>query len=83
LAVADPPIQTFWHKKLLADGGNKSFLLLCTKLIFVWLHGIKLFQLNRWFCGYHEYKVAWYNPLVGEDLLSEHEVGNPHDTHAV
>jgi len=28
-------------------------------------------------CGYHEYKVAWYNPLVGEDLLSEHEVGNP------
>jgi len=37
-------------------------------------------------CGYHEYKVVWYNPLVGEDLLSEHEVGNPHDsddTHVV
>jgi len=33
--------------------------------------------------GYNEYKVVWYNPLVGEDLLSEHEVGNPHNTHAV
>jgi len=33
--------------------------------------------------GYHEYKVIWYNPLVGEDLLSEHEVGNLHNTHAV
>jgi len=20
--------------------------------------------------GYHEYKVVWYNPVVGEDLLS-------------
>jgi len=33
--------------------------------------------------GYHEYKVAWYNPLVEEDLLSKCEVGNPHDMHAV
>jgi len=24
--------------------------------------------------GYHKYKVVWYNPLVGEDLLSEHEI---------
>jgi len=32
-------------------------------------------------CGFHEYKVVWYNPLVGEDLLSKYEVGNPHDTH--
>jgi len=34
-------------------------------------------------CGYHEYKVLWYNPLVGEDLFSEHEVGNLHDIHTV
>jgi len=33
--------------------------------------------------GNHKYKVVWYNPLVGEDLLSESEVGNPHDMHAV
>jgi len=33
--------------------------------------------------GYDEYKVVWYNPLVGEDLLSEREVWNPHDTHGV
>jgi len=33
--------------------------------------------------GYYKYKVAWYNPLVGEDLLSKREVGNPHDMHAV
>jgi len=32
--------------------------------------------------GYHEYKVVWYNPLVGEDLLHQSEVENPHDTHA-
>jgi len=41
-------------------------------------------------CGYHEYKVVWYNPLVGEDLLSEredlsseHEIGKPHNMHDV
>jgi len=33
--------------------------------------------------GYHKYKVVWYNPLVGEDLLSKHEVGNPHNIHGV
>jgi len=33
--------------------------------------------------GYHEYKVAWYNPLVGEDLLSKREVGSPPDMHTV
>jgi len=26
--------------------------------------------------GYHKYKVVWYNPLLREDLLSKHEVGN-------
>jgi len=34
-------------------------------------------------CGYHEYKVVWYNPLVGEDLSNEHEVGNPDNIHIV
>jgi len=34
-------------------------------------------------CGYNKYKVVWYNPLVGEDLLSKHEVGNPDNTQAV
>ena len=33
--------------------------------------------------GYHEYKLIWNNPVVGEDLLCECKVGNPHDTHAV
>ena len=33
--------------------------------------------------GYHEFKFVWYTPLVGEDLLSEREVENPHDMHAV
>jgi len=34
--------------------------------------------------GYHECKVVWWdNPVVGEDLLCEHEVGNPHNMHVV
>ena len=33
--------------------------------------------------GYHEYKLIWNNPVVGENLLCEHEVRNPHDTHTV
>ena len=33
--------------------------------------------------GYHEYKLIWNNPVVGEDLLCEREVANPHDTHVV
>jgi len=34
--------------------------------------------------GYHEYKVVWWdNPVVGEDLLCEREVGNSHDMHVV
>ena len=32
---------------------------------------------------YHKYKLIWNNPVVGEDLLCECEVGNPHDTHTV
>ena len=33
--------------------------------------------------GYYNCKLAWDNTFVGEDLLCEHEVENPHDTHAV
>ena len=33
--------------------------------------------------GYHEYKIVWNNPFVGEYLLCEREVGNPYDIHAV
>ena len=34
-------------------------------------------------CGLHEYKLVWDDPFVGEDLLFEREVGNPHGMHAV
>ena len=33
--------------------------------------------------GYHEYKLIWNNPVVGEDLLCECEVGNPRNTYVV
>ena len=33
--------------------------------------------------GCHEYKLVWDDPFVGEDLLFECKVGNPHDMHAV
>jgi len=52
----------------------------------MWLHGndvYEIFSVESIICGYHKYKVVWYNLLVGEDLLSKHEVGNPHNTHAV
>jgi len=82
----DPPIQTFWQKKTLVDDDNKSLLLVCTELIVMWLHGDNVylnFSVELMIRGYHEYKVVWYNPLVGEDLLSERKVGNPHDMHTV
>ena len=41
------------------------------------------FSIESMIRGYHEYKLIWNNPVVGEDLLCEREVGNPHDTHAV
>jgi len=34
--LADPPIQTFWQKKILADGDNK-LLVVHTELIIMWL----------------------------------------------
>ena len=29
------------------------------------------------------YKLVWDNPVVGENLLCEREIGNHHDTYAV
>ena len=72
-------------EKTLADGDNKSLLLVYTELLDAWLHGDDVylnFSVELMICGYNEYKVVWDNPLVGEDL-SKHEVGNPHDTQAV
>ena len=33
--------------------------------------------------GYHEYKSIWENLSEDDELICEHEVGNPRDTHAV
>ena len=41
------------------------------------------FSIELMIRGYHEYKLIWNDPVVGECLLCEREVGNPHDTHAV
>ena len=42
-----------------------------------------VFSVESMICGYHEYKIVWDNPVVGENLLCEREVGNHHNTHAV
>ena len=34
-------------------------------------------------CGYHVYKEIWPNPIIGEELPCEREIGNPHDPSAV
>ena len=44
---------------------------------------IYAFSVESMIHGYHEYKVIWDNPVVGEDLLCEREIGNSYDTHAV
>jgi len=44
---------------------------------------IYTFLVESMICDYHEYKVVWDNPVFGEVLLCEHEVGNPDNTHAV
>jgi len=62
-------------KKTLADGDSRLLLLMHTELIVVWLHGNDIyltFSVESTIRGYQEYKVVWYNPLVGEDLLSEY-----------
>ena len=72
--MADPPIQTFWQKKLWRMVTiNYFFRALVT---IAWLHSDD--PIESMIRGYHEYKLIWNNPVVGEDLLCEHEVGNPH-----
>ena len=39
--------------------------------------------LNSMVRGYHEYQAIWSDPYVGEELISEREVGNSHDPQAV
>ena len=41
------------------------------------------FSIESMIRGYYKYKLIWDNPVVGECLLCEREVGNPHGTHAV
>ena len=33
--------------------------------------------------GYHEYQMIWNNPIVGEELVCNRELGNIHDPYAV
>ena len=66
------------------DADNNLFLLVHNQLP----HGfmamiLYAFSIESMIRGYHEYKLIWDNPVVGEDLLCEREVGNPHDTRAV
>ena len=37
---------------------------------------IYTFSIELMISGYHKYIVVWNNPVVGEDLLCEHEVRN-------
>ena len=33
-------------------------------------------------CGY-QYKSAWLNPVIEEEISCKREIGNSHDTHAM
>ena len=44
---------------------------------------IYTFSVESMIRDYHKHIVVWDNPVGGEDLLCESEVGNPYDTHAV
>ena len=37
---------------------------------------IYTFFVQSMVCDYHEYIVGWNNPVVGKDLLCEHEIRN-------
>jgi len=48
-------------EKTLADGGNKSLILVRTELIVMWLHGDDVylnFSVESMIHGYHEYKLS-------------------------
>ena len=38
---------------------------------------------NSMLQGYHEYQMIWNNPIVGEELVCNRELGNIHDPYAV
>ena len=41
------------------------------------------FSLSSMIRGYHKYKSLWTNPVNGEELICEQEIGNPCDPQAV
>ena len=41
------------------------------------------FSIESMIRGYHEYGLIWNNPIVGEELICERELGNSHDPYAV
>ena len=43
----------------------------------------RFFSLNSMIRGYHECSLIWNNPIVGEELACERELGNSHDPYAV
>ena len=46
-------------------------------------YSVYSFVVNSMVRGYHQYKDIWHDPIVGEELPCEREVGNPHDPLAV
>jgi len=47
------------------------------------MHMAHRFSFDSMIHGYHEYLLIWNNPIVGEELACEHEVGNSHDPYVV
>ena len=41
------------------------------------------FSVEAMIRGYHKYMRIWESPSPTDHLLSQREIGNPHDTHAV
>ena len=42
----------------------------------------RLISVEAMICGY-QYKSAWLNPVIEEELSCKWEIGNAHDTHAL
>jgi len=53
-------------EKTLADGDNKSFLLVCTKLIVAWLHG------DASMMSIYTFSVEWFVATPNTKLLVSH-----------
>ena len=43
---------------------------------------LRLITVEAMICGY-QYKSAWLNPVIEEELSCKREIGNAHDTHAL